>query len=454
MAKVNKTTKKKMVGKAAAKAAKQIVVQENNKLKAGLKSLKKDQKAVNEKALVKRGKSQPTGELVDRDSMMAIVGTVTTTDLKKALEIQTEQRGLIEDFIKQHLREDRDYGKIHVVKNCPDENRKRGSCNKEYHYSKAILFKPGQEKIFSLFSITDELVKDTDAYDMLPDVKGLVAYKCIMYQKGKRIGEGRGAATLMSERSDPNSTIKKAEKRARMDACLSLGFSEYFTQDLDDPEYASQREMMNSKAAAEAERRDKDEFGLMPRDPDSPIDNLERATLHKILIKAGFTDPDEILELLKSNGIPDPRAMTSGQAREMMGKVSHSLFSLPKRPAKAPNEEIKPEVPPEPELVVDDDLKNEIMNRANQIGLNAAGGIWLMQRIAGKPFAKWNKLTDEEWRKAYEVVEAILDGNINVEDRHLAGVIADDDSESTDPVSEVFPGSQSLPLGDKVKNNG
>ena len=28
--------------------------------------------------------------------------------------------------------------------------------------------------------------------------------------------------------------IKIAEKQARMDACLTLGFSEYFTQDLDD----------------------------------------------------------------------------------------------------------------------------------------------------------------------------------------------------------------------------
>jgi hypothetical protein len=375
-------------------------------------------------------------EIVKRDSAFSIVGNVTTKQLKQALEVQTEQRKLIEDFIKAHLREGTDYGKIHVVKNCMQEEKQRGSCDRDYHYSKSILFKPGQEKIFSLFSITDELIKDPDAYEMLPGVSGLVAFKCIMFQKGKRIGEGRGAATLSSERSDPNSTLKKAEKRARMDACLSLGFSEYFTQDLDDPDYAAQREMANSKAAAEAERRDKDEFGLLPRDPDAPIDNNERGVLHRILIKAGFTDTEEILELLRSNGIVDPSAMTSGQARDMMGKIAHGLFNQPPEKPIEPEEPEAPPVPEEPELEVDDDFRDEIQRRVDQCGLNARGVMWLLQRSIGKPFAKWDTLTDDQYRKLYDVLIGIEDGRIAIDDSHVKGFIENMDTPEPDATVE------------------
>lgn len=381
------------------------------------------------KAIVKKEQAPAKAGRVKRDSAFSIVGNVTTSQLKQALEVQTEQRKLIEDFIKAHLREGTDYGKIHVVKSCQAEEKQRGSCDRDYHYSKSILFKPGQEKIFSLFSITDDIVKDQDAYDMLPNVQGLVAYKCLMYQKGKKIGEGRGAATLQSERSDPNSTIKKAEKRARMDACLSLGFSEYFTQDLDDPDYAAQREMANSKAAAEAERRDKDEFGLMPRDPDANIDNSERAVLHRMLLKAGFSDPDEIMELLKTNGIQEPTAMTSGQARDMMGKLAHNLFKAPEVLQPDPVEDIpaEPELPPpppQPEIDVDDQFKEEISNRVQNMGLTARGVMWLLQRSIGKPFAKWEVLTDDQFRKIYDVLCAIEDGRIDVDDSHVKGVIS------------------------------
>lgn len=409
---------------------------------------------VSDKALVKKDDKPDKPKRVKRDSAMSIVGTVTTAQLKQALDTQTEQRQLIEDFIKKHLREDRDYGKIHVVKNCPAEDKQRGSCDRDYHYSKAILFKPGQEKIFSLFSITDDIVKDTDAYEMLPNVQGLVAYKCIMYQKGKKIGEGRGAAQLASERSDPNSTIKKAEKRARMDACLSLGFSEYFTQDLDDPDYASQREMANSKAAAEAERRDKDEFGLMPRDPDAPIDNSERAVLHRILVKAGFTESDEILELLRINGIADPQVMTSGQARAMMGKVAHGMFASPEARDPEPPEAEEPpapELPPEPEIEVDDQFREAIQERVNSIGLTARGQMWLLSRAIGKPYAKWDTLKDEHFRKLHDVLLAIEDGHMQVEDHYIKGFVESlPDVPNPDDDGKVENETDSVPVQGKL----
>lgn len=423
---------------------------------------------VNDKAIVKR---PPAPEVVNkpkrgrkpkaeqRDSMLSIVGTVTTADLKQALDIQTEQRQLIKEFINKHLAEGTDYGKIHVVKNCFKEEKQRGSCDIEYHYSKPILFKPGQEKIFSLFGITDKLEKDLDAYDMLPDVKGLVAYKCTMYQRDKIIGEGRGAATLTSERSDPNATIKKAQKRARMDACLSLGFSEYFTQDLDDPEYASQREIANSKAAAEAERRDRDEFGLMPRDPEAAIDNSERVVLHKMLLAAGFSDSDEIKNLFIANGIPEPTALTSAQARQMMGKLKNATFAAPepKAPENGPDDSqagpTARTAGPDPELVVDDELKAKTEELVSTLGLNAQGNMWFMRKVCGKPFGNFEKLTDEEWRRAYNLVQDILDRAVEVDEHHIAGVIHDDEEPSQEPTQ--IPFMETEESGDKaVTANG
>lgn len=388
----------------------------------------------------------------EREAVLSMVGGVTTAELKKALVVQTEQRALIQNFIQDNLVEGIDYGKIHVVKNCAMEDKQRGSCDRDYHYSKSILFKPGQEKIFSLFGITDELEKDEEAYAMLTNVPGLVAYKCVMFRGSNKVGEGRGAATLGATQNDPNSTIKKAEKRARMDACLSLGFSAYFTQDLDDPEYKAQRDMMLAKTEQEAIRRDKDEFGLMPRDPNLPIDNPERSALHRLILKAGFSDPDEILELLKTNGIPDPQAMTSGQARDMMGKLAHSLFAAPEMPLKPeepeePDEPAPPTPPAEEELVVDDELKQNVEEQFQSIGLNARGKMWFMQAVAGKPFGDFQKFEDKNWRKAFDFVQAILDGIVSVDDAYIAGLVDEraepvDYSEPSSAVQESFPGAE------------
>lgn len=366
-----------------------------------------------------------------REAVLSIVGGVTTDQLKAALTVQTEQRKLIKEFIQENLDEGVDYGKIHVVKNCPAEQRQAGSCDKDYHFSKSILMKPGQEKIFSLFGITDELEKDADAYEMLEGVSGLVAYKCIMYRGDKRVGEGRGAAVLASERSDPNSTIKKAEKRARMDACLSLGFSAYFTQDLDDPDYQAQREMMNSKAAAEAERLDKDDLGLWKRPAEEPIDDEERKKLFIMAKAAGYELPDAMLELLKANGIPDPKTMTSGQSRNFMRQLRDGKYepvAVRAAPADTPDDvPTSAPVVPEPELVVDDDFKANVRERYASLGLNPRGDMWFKQRVLGRPFGDWPKYTDKEWRAAYFAIMNILEGRMQVADDYIAGFVANVD---------------------------
>lgn len=364
-----------------------------------------------------------------REAALSIVGGVSTEQLKQALVVQTEQRKLIQEFIQDNLVVDVDYGKIHVIKNCVDEERARGSCKKDYHFSKSILFKPGQEKIFSLFGITDELERDEKVYEMLGNVPGMVAFKCVMYRGKNRVGEGRGAATMSGSQNDPNSTIKKAEKRARMDACLSLGFSAYFTQDLDDPEYKSQREMMNEKARNEAEARDKDENGFLPRNPDAAIDNQERALLHRLITKAGFEDRDEIIEFLKANGIADPAAMTSGEARKLIKKMQATEFLGPEKtekPDKSDDDDgpiVIPPKAPEPmqpaELVIDDDLKAHIQERYNGFGFNGTGEMWFKKQVTGRPFGSWDKYEDKDWRRAFQFITDIDEGRVEIEDNRL-----------------------------------
>lgn len=143
---------------------------------------------------------------------------MTTKQLEASTKKAQEHRAIISKYVSDHLVDGVDYGKI-------------------ANFPKNVLFKPGQEKIFSLMNLTSRLERDTETLEMLQGEKGLVAYLCRVYRNGVEIAQGRGAATIGDKSRDANATIKIAEKRARMDACLSLGFSEFFTQDLEDPEY-------------------------------------------------------------------------------------------------------------------------------------------------------------------------------------------------------------------------
>jgi hypothetical protein len=450
--------------------------------------IRKQLRAMKDQATVPPSDNQLTVSS-SRESALSIVGGVTTEELKQALVIQTEQRKLIQQFIKDNLVDDIDFGRIHVVKNCPLEDKKRGSCDRDYHYSKSILFKPGQEKIFSLFSITDELLKDEEAYVMLGNLSGLVAYKCVMYRGDKKIGEGRGAAMLGATQNDPNATIKKAEKRARMDACLSLGFSAYFTQDLDDPEYKSQREMMNSKAAAEAERRDKDDLGLLIRDIGLPIDNAERTKLFRMMKDVGYEQREAMLDLLTANGIAAPDAMTSGQARGFMRKLRDGTYTpvavraVPVAPPEPPDDVItdidqldvansldegeaamhnEPVYVADAELVVDDDLKKYVVEELTKLGLNNRGEMWFKKKVSGKPFGSITDFNDGQWRSAYDLIVAIQDQNIEVDDSYIAGLIESEDDKNKvvrDPsepyngkpdfIDQAWPGNERTDLSDK-----
>lgn len=152
----------------------------------------------------------------DKELTKADVGA----QLQAAVDEEKVSRGIIKKYVSDQLIKGTDYGVI--VGNKP------------------TLLKPGMEKIFSLMKITSTLEKDNDTWEMLGSTPGLVCYKCTLYRDGsiQPFAEGRGSAKVGEKSRDANSTVKIAEKRARMDACLSLGFSEFFTQDLEDMDHA------------------------------------------------------------------------------------------------------------------------------------------------------------------------------------------------------------------------
>lgn len=405
---------------------------------------------------------------------MEVVPGVTTDQLRNALGSQTEQRVLIKEFIKHHLVPDVDFGHIHVVKNCANQY----SCVNRYHFGKDMLFKPGQEKIFSLFGITSVLERDEETYKMLPETKNLVAYKCLAKRGDNVVAEGRGAAVLGDKGRDVNSTIKIAEKRARMDACLALGFSEYFSQDLDDPDYAGQRDQANQRAAAELAAKHPEEMPEPPK-PKLPGDDLkprpamelasqeEKAELYKAFLKAGL-DKEEQLEVLAVNGITVPAEMTSGMARGMIQKLNDNAFKRPEpapstdvviedisdepvnfddlpgedaTPPAAPATTAKPvEMPP---LDIDEDVKTYIGENLATIGLNARGLMWFKRVVTGKPFGDPQQWSDEQWRKAYETIEGILDCKIEVDPTHITDPQEMEQSE-VEKVAAMFPGAEIL----------
>jgi hypothetical protein len=443
-----KNTKKKepvegeVVGEKAQEAATQATAQPAKPINASMSPEDRVEAQEEFKEIAKRGQ-------VVVDSVIAGLA-MTTGQLQTALQAQTEQRALISDFVKKHLVKGTDYIRIHVVRGCPAEDKARGSCRNKYHFSKDVLAKPGQEKIFSLFQLTSELIQDEETLKMLDGTRNLVAYKCIVKRGDKIVAEGRGAAIVGDNRRDVNATIKIAEKRARMDACLSLGFSEYFAQDLDDPDYKMQRDAAQEEAANRHETVQDDGSGLPPRPKNSPINEQERTVLARWMLKRGINDPKDQIEILRINGVEDPKKMTSGQARAIMVILKNSGDAMPADtppakpdevvtdidavdPAAAMDETTAKPATPDPELVVDDDFKSELKARVEQLGLNERGLMWFMKKAAGKPWAKWEELEDKHWRRAYDLWSDVTEQRVPVADEHVKGFI---ENVKTDPGPE------------------
>ncbi len=153
--------------------------------------------------------------------------------LERMVDFETRRRKVLTEFIKNHMVEGVDFGKIHIKRDCQDKY----NCKVESHFSKPSLFKPGSEKFSSLMKLRPVFRRDDETWEMYGKRPGLVCYKCeLIDQKGKVVGEGRGAANLAEKTGwTENNAVKIAQKRAQIDAVLRTGgLSDFFTQDLED----------------------------------------------------------------------------------------------------------------------------------------------------------------------------------------------------------------------------
>jgi hypothetical protein len=362
----------------------------------------------------------------------SLIAGITTKELKISLDTQTQARKLVKEFVEQHLEEGVDYGRIHIKKDC-NFKYELDKCKNPGHWSKNTLFKPGQEKIFSLFSITAKLTKDMETLEMLgtSHSEGLIALKADLYRGDTWIGEGRGACAVGGQPyRDANSAIKIAQKRARMDGCLSLGFSEYFSQDLEDPEYRDSAAKASEAQAAAYERANP--FGLDIRDRNLPADNSEKQVLIRLLNKRGITSSETQLAAMHANGITDPGKMTSGEIRDLinLAKTKDFVVSLTKQDTVVEDigeEEIGMSDIPDfgtdspapvvskPDILVDDELIANVQENFAIIDLNTRGKQWFMRTVTGAPFKPiFEDFKDSDWRKAYELVNDLLDNNVEI----------------------------------------
>lgn len=313
----------------------------------------------------------------------SFVTGMTTKDLEASLKTQDEQRTVIKKFVQKHLTKDVDFGKIHINRKCANPF----DCNNSYHYSKDQLFKPGQEKIFSLFGIDTELVADTDVIGMLTNMSNVIAWKCIMKRDGNVIGEGHGAATVGEGSNskypgkDINATIKIAAKRARIDACLSLGFSEFFGQDT---------KVGDDEAIVENYV-----------DPNDPVSDEVKASLFKWLMHNGHKESKEQLEVLKINGITDPSKLTQKEALDLIDKLKSDTYNRPELTYSTPETPLEDDIVfqeaesnPEPELTKDD--RESIIEMLDSLNLGTFGRNSLLNEVAAK--ISLAKFTDTDYK--------------------------------------------------------
>lgn len=215
--------------------------------------------------------------------------TTSSVDLQAMVEQEKTDRSIIKKYVSDQLVSGVDYGII-VGK-------------------KPTLLKPGMEKIFSLMKITSALEKDSDTWEMLGSKAGMVCYKAVLYRDGdeRPFAEGRGSATVGEKSRDANTTVKIAEKRARMDACLSLGFSEFFTQDLDDMDLPHDEPKATGLQAVYGAER--------------PASQKQIDFVRSLMVtKGGVKSVADAHKLMESYGVPgkDPNTLTGTEAKVLI----------------------------------------------------------------------------------------------------------------------------------------
>lgn len=338
---------------------------------------------------------KPESELVvaEETGIVSLTSAMSSKDLKQAVKLMTEQRQIIADFIKENLVKDVDYGTIEST-----------SASGKTFKSKPTLYKPGMEKILSLFGLASELEKDSETLEMT-NIVNAIAFKCSITRNGQKIAEGRGAAVVGDMKRDLNSTIKIAEKRARMDACLSLGFSEYFTQDMDDPEYKNKTNQNTS-------------YDSMP----GPMSDPQRKMIFVLLKKAGIED-NELQKATFNLNCPhrEGEAISKKEASEFIDKLQKGTFERP-----APDEITDDDIDlsdvdiREESVLATDEIKGSISIKLDSLGLKEAYKLRFLKEVTGKITLKG--LSDAEWMDLEKKIDAVLSGTEELPVKYLADV--------------------------------
>lgn len=107
------------------------------------------------------------------------------------------------------------------------------------------------------------------------------------------------------------------------------------------------------------------------------------------------------------------------------------------------------EIDQTPPVEVEEVFKREVQEKVESIGLNKRGTMWFMKEVEAKPYAKFEQLTDDQWRRASDVVQDILDGVIEIDESYVAGLVesdpdAKDPNEKTEAAKalEIFPDAE------------
>lgn len=169
--------------------------------------------STNEKALV---------QTTSGDKQLSVAQEVK--QLERIIDLETRKRKVLTKYVRDNLIEGVDYGSI--------EGTSRSGAKFQ---SKKGLFKPGGEKLCSLFHLTPRFEKDNDSWVMFGQRSGVVCYVCRLYnQAGEVVGEGRGVASMTESGATENKTVKIAQKRAQVDAVIRFAaLSDVFSQDIE-----------------------------------------------------------------------------------------------------------------------------------------------------------------------------------------------------------------------------
>jgi uncharacterized protein (DUF3820 family) len=142
------------------------------------------------------------------------------------------------DALREHLRNilvpGIDFGKLHIQRDCTQYN-----CQTPAHLSKDQLKDPGADKILGLLGLAlayDDVMNEYRAASLEGvTINDVIITARILNQHAVVIAEGSGAASVAKHKGDLSNTIKKAQKRARVDAVKRLpGVSALFDGDFFD----------------------------------------------------------------------------------------------------------------------------------------------------------------------------------------------------------------------------